>query len=159
MTAFLLKRLLGAFAITVPLMFMFFDVGYSLRVVWLWVKMRMMNYRVDLMDKSVMTFHVLPSDLDVFLHMNNSRYLRALDFARYEHFLGSGMSSVLRKHKCRFILAATTIRYRRSLELFQKIKLTTKIVYWDDRAFYFEHHFIDEEGFVSAVAFSKVAVT
>lgn len=53
------------------------------------------------------------------------------------------------------VVGAFTIRYRRSLELFQKVRLTTKVVCWDEKAFYVEQSFINEDNFVCAIAIAK----
>ena len=76
-SAFYLKRLLGPYSIVVPLLFMFLDVSYSLRVVWLLLKhvtRRLKGIQnVDALEVTEISFYVLPSDLDLKLHMNNSR--------------------------------------------------------------------------------------
>lgn len=74
-TAVLLRRLLGVFALVVPLLYMFFDVNWSLRVTWIVLK-KVVFYRGsnhDFLDISETTFTVLPSDMDLNLHMNNAR--------------------------------------------------------------------------------------
>ena len=52
-------------------------------------------------------------------------------------------------------MGAFTIRYRRSLELFQKVTIKTRIVCWDNKAFYLEQRFLDKDEFVCAVATVK----
>lgn len=73
-TAVLLRRLLGVYAIVIPLLYMFFDVNWSLRVTWIVLKKvvsRKSNH--NFLDVSEATFTVLPSDMDLNLHMNNAR--------------------------------------------------------------------------------------
>lgn len=52
-------------------------------------------------------------------------------------------------------VAASSIRFRRSLELFQKVVLKTRVLFWDEKAFYMEQRFVDEEGFVYAIVLTK----
>lgn len=75
LTAVLLRRLLGAYAIIVPLLYMFFDVNWSLRVTWIVLKKLIFGRKVShsFLDVSETTFIVLPSDMDLNLHMNNAR--------------------------------------------------------------------------------------
>lgn len=54
------------------------------------------------------------------------------------------------------VIGASTIRYRRSLEIWESFQIQTKIRGWDDKAFYLEQRFVSKrDGFVSAVMFSK----
>ncbi|KAL9971846.1 hypothetical protein ACROYT_G018058 [Oculina patagonica] len=159
-TAVLLRRLLGVYALVVPLLYMFFDVNWSLRVTWIVLKKvvfrRGSNH--DFLDVSETTFIVLPSDMDLNLHMNNARYLRECDFGRINFWITSGMMRVLRKSNCGVTIAASTVRYRRSLELFQKVILKTRVLAWDETAFYLEQRFTTEDGFVYAIVLTKNTV-
>lgn len=75
LTAVLLRRLLGVYALVVPLLYMFFDVNWSLRVTWIVLKNVVLSRRSnhDFLDVFETTFVVLPSDMDLNLHMNNAR--------------------------------------------------------------------------------------
>lgn len=68
------------------------------------------------------------------------------------------MMRVMRKSKCGVTIAAASVRYRRSLELFQKVFLKTRVIAWDESAFYLEQQFMGEDGFVYAVALTKNTV-
>lgn len=76
LTALLLRRLLGIYAIIVPLLYMFFDVNWSLRVAWMIVKKGLLYRKTinsNFLDISDTTFIVLPADMDLNMHMNNAR--------------------------------------------------------------------------------------
>ena len=76
LTALLLRRFLGIYAIIVPLLYMFFDVNWSLRVAWMIVKKGLLYRKTinsNFLDVSDTTFIVLPSDMDLNMHMNNAR--------------------------------------------------------------------------------------
>ena len=101
---------------------------------------------------------VLPSDLDFMLHMNNSRYLRECDFGRFRLFYRTGLWRALHQSKATSVLAASTIRYRRSLHLFQRYTIKTRIVHWTADSVYLEQCIEDaSSGFVHAVMFAKMA--
>ena len=68
------------------------------------------------------------------------------------------MMQVMRKSNCGVTIAASTVRYRRSLELFQKVVLRTRVLAWDESAFYLEQRFIREDGFVYAIVLTKNTV-
>ncbi|XP_075776126.1 protein THEM6 [Pelodiscus sinensis] len=95
---------------------------------------------------------VLPSDLDWLLHMNNARYLREADLARCAHLTRIGISTALRALGGRALLAASCVRYRRSLHLGQRFAVRTRLLGWDARAFYLEQRFVcARDGFVCAL--------
>jgi acyl-CoA thioesterase FadM len=87
-------------------------------------------------------FVVWPPDLDVLLHVNNGVYLSMLDVARVDLMLRSGMAPALRKHQIYPVVAAETIRFRRSLQLFQAFEVETTVLGWDEKAIIIRHHFI-----------------
>jgi len=76
LTALLLRRFLGIYAIIVPLLYMFFDVNWSLRVAWMIVKKGLLYRKTinsNFLDVFDTTFIVLPADMDLNMHMNNAR--------------------------------------------------------------------------------------
>ena len=75
LTVLLLKRILGIYGIIVPLLYMFFDVNWSLRVTWIVLRKIILGRKASrgFLDSSVTSFVVLPPDVDLNLHMNNAR--------------------------------------------------------------------------------------
>lgn len=51
--------------------------------------------RLSLLDESVLEFRVLPTDLDVNLHMNNARYLSVMDLGRLDLLVRAGLFATL----------------------------------------------------------------
>jgi len=66
----------------------------------------------------VTPFHVWPNDLDVFMHMNNGAYLTIMDLARTDMMMRSGLVKKAAKRRWYPVVAAETIRFKRSLKLF-----------------------------------------
>jgi len=87
-------------------------------------------------------FRVLPNDLDALLHVNNGVYLTLMDLGRTDLLLRSDAFHAVRKKGWYPVLAAETIRFKRSLKLFQKFTIRTCVVGWDERSFYLEQQFI-----------------
>lgn len=87
-------------------------------------------------------FLVGPADLDVLLHVNNGVYLTMLDVARVDLLLRSGLLGRLRRNGIYPVVAAQTIRFRRSLQLFQSFEVETRVLGWDDKAFILRHEFL-----------------
>jgi acyl-CoA thioesterase FadM len=98
--------------------------------------------RCEPLGPSRKRFLVWPPDLDVLFHVNNGVYLSMLDVARVDMILRSGLATPLRKHGIYPVVAAETIRFRRSLQLFQSFDIETRVIGWDEKAFILQHHFL-----------------
>jgi acyl-CoA thioesterase FadM len=75
------------------------------------------------------------------LHVNNGVYLTMLDVARVDLLLRARAIGVLRAQGVYPVVAAQTIRYRRSLRLFERFEIETRIIGWDELAFIVSHEF------------------
>ena len=93
------------------------------------------------LDECVLAFRVMPADLDINLHMNNGRYLQLMDLGRFDYIIRAGLLRQMRRQRWMPLVGAETIRFRRALAPFQKYRLHTRLVHWDDKWFYFEQRF------------------
>lgn len=94
-----------------------------------------------LLDPSVTTMRVRPPDLDTYLHVNNGVYLQMMDVARSNYIADLGGFPLLRANGWYPVVAAQTVSYRRSLQLGQRFRITTRVVGWDERVAYLEQIF------------------
>lgn len=70
-------------------------------------------------------------DVDFFFaHMNNARFIRILDFARIHFYDRTGLYQKLIKANGQLLVGASTIRYRRSLDLFNLYRIETKVSFF-----------------------------
>ena len=112
--------------------------------------------RAALFEPARKRFLVWPPDLDVLLHVNNGVYLSMLDVARVDLLLRSGLASKLWRKGLYPVVAAETIRFRRSLRLFQAFDIETTVLGSDDKAFLIQHRFLrDEELMAEAIVRSR----
>ena len=148
-------------------LFAFTDVWYFLRITWLRLEYRLSGREggrqrrltLDhLLAEYVRWGIVLPSDIDFMMHMNNSKYLREMDFGRIGLSMERGIHSAVRKLGALCVLGAASIRYRRSLHVFQRFSLTTRVVCWDETSIYMEQRVVARDGFVSAINLAKLPV-
>lgn len=84
------------------------------------------------------------SDIDGNLHMNNSRYLYHLNYSRRKLFYKLGIWQILKQNNINMIVQSQNIRYRRELKLYEKYKIFSKIINYNDKekCFYVESKFI-----------------
>lgn len=92
-------------------------------------------------DTSHASFRVNLADLDVQRHMNNGRYLSIMDLGRMDLMLRSGFWKRIADQGWYPVVAGQTITYRRSLELWQRFELSTRVLGYDERWIYMEQVF------------------
>lgn len=110
--------------------------------------------RIDVLEESVLNLVVWPTDLDLNLHMNNGRYLSVMDLGRVDHVARTGLLRLIVRNRWQPVLGTATIRYRRSLRLFQRYRLITRVVCWDEKWAYMEQRF-ERDGHLMAQAYVK----
>ncbi len=97
---------------------------------------------------------IYPNDLDTNLHVNNGRYLTLFDIGRFDLVMRSGLWPVMRKNKWYPVLSGAAVRFKASLNAFETVDLTTRIVYWDEKWIYIEHR-LEKGGRVAAKGMVK----
>ncbi len=95
--------------------------------------------RTEMLDTSSVTMRVWPNDLDVNLHVNNGRYLTLMDLGRLDMMIRSRTLGLVFRRKWVPVLGAATVRFKRSMRLFEKFTLKTRILGWDEKWVYMEH--------------------
>ena len=93
------------------------------------------------LDPSVTRMRVRPGDLDFYLHVNNGVYLQMMDVARSNFLADLGAFGLLRDKGWYPVVASSTMKYRRSLQLWDRFEITTRVLGWDDRVGYLEQVF------------------
>ena len=97
--------------------------------------------RVSLWSETRTPFRVWPTDLDPLLHMNNARYLGLMDLARTDLTVRSGYMQEVTRRGWYPVVGAQTITYKRSLKLWQRFVVTTRVLGFDERAAYMQQEF------------------
>jgi acyl-CoA thioesterase FadM len=115
----------------------------------------LMGSRIDIMDASVLIFRVWPNDLDFNMHMNNGRYLTLMDLGRTDLVIRCGLAGIILKRRWMPVLGGATVRFRRSLEPFQRFRLRTRILCWDEKWVFLEHRVETMDGRLAALAVVK----
>lgn len=100
--------------------------------------------RVDSSPLDVVTtsFRVLPTDLDVYGHMNNGRYLSISDLARFALLRRSGLWPTMRRRGWYPVVAGSTITYRKSLGPWQRFDIESRFLGTSGRDVFVEQRFV-----------------
>lgn len=110
------------------------------RLLLLWIRRRRAR-PVSLWDDVRTPFRVVPTDLDPLMHMNNARYLALLDLGRTDLMFRSGFWDEVSKRGWYPVVTAQTISYKRSLTLWQRFELVTRVLGFDERSVYMQQEF------------------
>ncbi|MDP2561205.1 thioesterase family protein [Psychrobium sp. 1_MG-2023] len=105
----------------------------------------------SIFDTSHYDFRVLPLDVDINMHLTNSRYLALMDLARTWMMCESGLFKALLKRKWLPVVSSTELTFIKDIKPWQKCTVETKIIAWDDKYFYMEQRFVSN-GILHAVA-------
>ena len=107
----------------------------------IWLRARRLPPR-DARDVGRIRLRVLPTDCDVFLHMNNGVYLTVQDLGRLDWMLRTGTWMRMRRQGWNVVAARVSISYRRSLDLGAPYVLETRLLGADERNFFMEQRFV-----------------
>ncbi|MBO9399246.1 acyl-CoA thioesterase [Shimia sp. R9_3] len=100
-----------------------------------------------------------PSDIDLWMELNNGRTLTLFDLGRIPLASRIGLVPVLRKNKWSMTMAGATVRYRRRIRTFEKIEMRSRTAYWDDRFVYIEQSMWKQNGECANHALYRAAIT
>ena len=92
---------------------------------------------LDSTHNECINLRVLPQDIDLFMELNNGRYVTLLDLGRFGYGANVKISKFLKANKWSLTIVGTYNEYRFRLRLFQKFTLKTKIFGYDEKWFYF----------------------
>lgn len=110
--------------------------------------------RQGVLDPAVLRMRVWPTDLDINLHLTNSRYLALMDLGRIELLLRIGVMGKVLKRRWLPVISIATLRFRREIGPFERFTLHTRLLGWDEKWFYMEQRFETGRG-VAAVGIVK----
>lgn len=97
-------------------------------------------------EVSVLHLRAWLSDLDLSLHVNNGRYLTMMDLGRLDLMVCAGLWRPILKHRWTPIASNVLIRFRREIRLFQRFRLETRLLTWDETQVVMEQLFVLEGG-------------
>lgn len=103
-------------------------------------------------ETNSLPLRVLPSEIDIFMHVNNGAYFSIMDLSRLDMMVRSGVWKAMRSRNWSGVVSSETISFRKSLKLGQRYSVESTIAGYDDRAVYFEHRIV-VEGEIYARAF------
>lgn len=95
-------------------------------------------------DSSSLPLRVLPTDIDIAMHVNNGMYFSLMDLGRFDLMVRSGIWKRMRQRGWVHVAAGETIAFRKSLQLWQEYTIETRIIGLDAKAIYFEQRMVSD---------------
>ncbi len=110
--------------------------------------------RVDILHESVLRLRVWPTDSDFNFHLNDGRYMSLAGLGRVDLLARTGLLRPAMKRHWYPVIGAAMIRFRREIRSFTPFTLHTRVLGWDEKWFYFEHRF-QQNDTVAALAYVR----
>jgi acyl-CoA thioesterase FadM len=110
--------------------------------------------RIGVFADDVLRMRVWPQDIDFNLHLNNARYLSFMDYGRIHLMAATGILTPALQERWTPLVGSVSITYRRSLALWARFTLSTRLMCWDEKWLYMEHVFTGDAG-LAAIAWVK----
>lgn len=111
------------------------------RLLWLRLIMRARG-PIEVLEPSRIGHRCWPTDLDILRHMTNSKYFALMDLCRIDYMNRTGLSRVVARAGLYPVVVAETMRFKRSLKLFERFEVETRVLGWDDKAFIVSQRFV-----------------
>lgn len=81
----------------------------------------------------------LPTDIDLLMHMNNGRYASLFDLGRFDLLIRTGLWDAMAERDWYAVVASETVTFRKSLQLWQRFTVESRLYGHDDKAVYQIH--------------------
>ncbi|WP_113717177.1 acyl-CoA thioesterase [Arthrobacter dokdonensis] len=83
-----------------------------------------------------------PTDVDMAMHLNNGMYFSLMDLGRFDLMKRSGIWARMQELKWRPVVSAESIAFRKSVKLWQRYAIESRIIGLDAKAIYFEQRMV-----------------
>jgi YbgC/YbaW family acyl-CoA thioester hydrolase len=115
-----------------------------LRTLWVFLTRRNLpKARFDELTR--VSMRVLPVDLDLLWHVNNGMYFSFMDFGRWNAIFRNGAYDLALQKKWYSVVVGETIKFKRSLQLWDVFTIETRIIGYDAKDFFISQKFFCKE--------------
>src|SRR5699024_12776143 len=97
---------------------------------------------LGLWDSSRLTLRVLPTEIDIFGHVNNGMYFSIMDLGRLDMMVRSGVWKTLQAKGGSGVVSAETISFRKALRLGHRYHVDPCLIGVDARTAFFAHRIV-----------------
>lgn len=115
----------------------------------IWFFRKFTDSKVGMGEPTSIEMRVLPTDLDFLWHVNNGVYFSFMDFGRMNMIFRNGIFDLCQKKGWYGVVASETMKFKKSLQLWDKFTLQTQMTGYDDKYFYITQKFIHKDAVVA----------
>ena len=94
--------------------------------------------KLGLFDTHVGHHLCWPIDIDLWMELNNGRTLTLFDLGRVVLFLRNGIHAKMRAQGWVGTVAGSSVRYRRRVQMFDRLEMRSRLIGWDAKFLYSE---------------------
>lgn len=94
----------------------------------------------DPQSRTLVHFRVTPFDTGI-ATLKSDRYLQMAESAQLDYVIRTGLLRVMLRQRYSFVNASQLVRFARPVRLFDRVAVTSQVVYADARCAYFHHVF------------------
>jgi YbgC/YbaW family acyl-CoA thioester hydrolase len=124
------------------------------RTLWIFLRKNFLK-KALFSDRTIVSMRVLPTDLDILWHVNNGVYFSFMDFGRWDAIFRNGAFDKSKANDWYSVVAGETIKFKKSLKLWDKFEIETQIKGYDEKYFFIQQRFL-KEGDLMAIGLVKV---
>lgn len=118
---------------------------YIYRLMTIAIKICIHPRKLSVHETSVISWRVWPWDIDINFHLNNGAMLTILDFGRFDYIARIGLLKLILFEKWKPVIGNSLIKFRKSVPLFAKFEIHTRVVCWDEKYVYFEQKVLHQK--------------
>ena len=106
-----------------------------------WGRIEKLKFNGNAVETS---FRCWPIDIDLYMHMNNAKYVRVAEMARWRLFPATGAVKQMGKDGIMFLVTDQRVSYYKPIQPFQRYVVQTSITFDknDDKWMYYSHAFM-----------------
>jgi acyl-CoA thioesterase FadM len=94
----------------------------------------------DPQSRTLVHFRVTPFDTGIST-LKSDRYLQMAEAAQLDYVIRTGLLRVMLRQRYSFVNASQLVRFARPVRLFDRVAVTSQVIYADARCAYFHHVF------------------
>lgn len=98
--------------------------------------------RLSVWETSSLPLKALPTDIDFAMIVNNGMYFSLMDLGRFDLLARSGFWDLMMKRKWTPVVQSEQISFRKSIRLWQRFSLETRIIGVDEKCIWIEQRFV-----------------
>jgi acyl-CoA thioesterase FadM len=114
--------------------------------------------RIGPLGESVVHFTVLPQDCDLNFHLNAGRFVSFMDISRVELIGRMRLLGRMIRRGWRPVIGGAVVRYRRSVLPFERFRIRSRVVGWDEKWIYVEHILEKTDGTFCAIGHMRTVI-